>query len=508
MIEKEILRLVTTTAMSSRHVARVFKKPHSTVRRYRKIVERLEIRWTDIEAMDDEGIARLLRGERNCFPQKRLPDYAHIHKEMQVRHVTLQMLWEEYRLADPDDAYSYTQFTHYYRQHVKRLDVTMRQVRRAGERAYVDFAGATIPWRDRATGEEHDAHVFVGALGASSYTFAYATASQSSADWIDANNRMLQFFGGAPQLIVPDNLKAAVIRPGREPEINRVYLEFARHYNLVIDPARPRRPRDKASAEMSVLLVSRLVARLRHRKFFSLAEVNAAIAELLIILNNRPYKRIPGECRRSRFEALDKPQLRPLPADLFEYAEWSGPMKVGLDYHVPVKGHHYSVPYTLVHAMVEARTGVNTVEVFHKGRRVASHVRSNDLGGHTTHCEHQPSNHRFHAERTPAHFLEWAATIGSAAVAAVEHQFTEKRHPALGVRACTTLEKLAKDHGAAHFEAACRRAKSIGSLTVTSIRSILRRKLNDLTDIDTPIQVALPLDHNVRGAQYYTVEGR
>lgn len=503
MIERELLRQLTTTDMSSRQIARMHRKPHSTVEKYKKIAQHEKIDWATISAMNDDEIDELLRGKRIQHPHKRLADYTYVHKELQTRHVTLQLLWEEYCLSDPGNAYSYAQFTYYYRRYIKKLDVTMRQVRRAGERAYVDYAGKMIPWADRKSGEEHHACIFVATIGASSYTFAYATASQSLPDWIDANIRMLQFFSGVPQIIVPDNLKSAVTRAGREPEINRVYLEFARYYDVVIDPARPARPRDKASAEAGVLFVSRVIARLRHRKFFSLAEINAAIAELLVILNDRPYKRIPGECRRTRFEALDKPRLRSLPAEPFQYAEWQGPMKVGLDYHVPLKGHYYSVPYTLAHSLVEARIAVHTVEVFHKGRRVASHVRSNDVGAHTTLAEHQPSNHRYYAERTPARIMEWAKTIGSGAVAAVEFQFTDKPHPALGMRTCSTLQKLAKDHGHEQFEAACRRAQAIGSLTLTSIRSILRRKLTELSDTDTPVQVDLPLDHNVRGPSYF-----
>lgn len=504
MIEKEILRQLMTTDMSSRQIARMHRKPHSTVRRYRKIIKRLGLSWESIADMGDDEIDHILRGTHHRFLSKRYPDYAHVHREMQCRHVTLQLLWEEYCIAEPLSAYSYAQFTHYYREYIKKLDITMRQVRRAGERVYVDFAGTTIPWFDRATGEERHACVFVAAMGASSYAFAYATASQSLPEWIDANSRMLQFFNGVPQLIVPDNLKSAVTRAGPEPQINRVYLEFARHYGVVIDPARPRRPRDKASAEAGVLLVSRYLARLRHSRFFSIADINAAIAELLAVLNNRPYKRIPGECRRSRFEALDKPQLRPLPAEPYQFAEWVGPVKVGLDYHVPVKGHYYSVPYTLVHSQVEARAAVHTVELFHKGRRVASHVRSHEVGGHTTDSEHQPSNHRWFAERSPGRFVEWAKTIGTGAVAAVEHQFTDKPHPTVGMRTCSALQKLAKEHGPERFEAACRRAHAIGSLTLTSIRSILRRKLADLSVDDLPVQVDLPLDHNVRGPSYYT----
>ncbi len=505
---REILRLALDTNMSHRLIGRTVGASHNTVRHYRMTAVKKRLDWTTVASLDDTALEALFHTSRHHFESKRLPDFSQIHKELQLRKdVTRALLWEEYCLANPDDAYSLSQFNHYLREYIGKLDLVMRQTHLAGECVYVDFAGGTASWTDRETGQDHDAQIFVGVLGCSNYTFAYATASQSTWDWIDAHNRMLKFFSGVPKVIVPDNLKAAVTCAGREPELNRIYLELARHYGVVVVPARVRHPRDKAKAEVGVQFVSRwILARLRHRRFFSLAELNAAIAELLTQLNERRFKRLPG-CRRSRFLELDKPMLRPLPAQPFEYAEWIGRQKIGLDYHAYIREHYYSVPHALVHEQVEARITNNTVEIFHKSRRVASHVRSNVIGGHTTLSEHQPATHRHYAEQSPEGFLEWAQTIGVAAVAAVQYQFDNRPHTLLGMQACSSLQRLSKDYGAERFEAACCRAQAIGSLTVKSIRSILQRKLSGSADADAPLQVSLPLHHNVRGARYYSTGG-
>lgn len=504
---REISRLILTTDMSNRLIGRALNVSYNSVRHHRHTITNKKLRWEDIELMDDGALQAKFSVSSRRLSFKRLPDFAYIHQQLQLcKDVTRTLLWEEYRLANPDDAYCLSHFNSYLQEYIGKLDLVMRQTHLAGECIYVDFAGHTLSWIDLQAGEENVAQIFVGVSGCSNYTFAYATASQSSWDWVEAHNRMFQFFDGVPKIIVPDNLKAAVVCAGREPEINRIYTELARHYRVVIIPARVKHPRDKAKAEVGVQFVSRwILARLRHQKFFSLADINTAIAGMLTQLNERPFKRLPG-CRRSRFLELDKPMLRPLPAQPFEYAEWVTAQKIGLDYHAYIKEHYYSVPYALVHERVEARITLNTVEIFHKNRRIASHVRSNVIGGHTTLPEHQLPTHRHYADQSLGRYLEWARGIGSAAVAAVQHQFDSRPHAMLGVQACSRLQRLAKDYGGDRFEAACHRAQAIGSLTVKSIRSILRRKLSASED-ETPLQVSLPLHHNVRGAAYYNMGG-
>lgn len=501
--QREALRLEQTTTLSMRMIGRKLGMSHNTVRRYRDAVINQGVDWDTLKNMSDSEIESLLKSKRCRVDTKRLPDWFYVHNEMQKMHVTLQLLWEDYRLIEPETAYGYSQFAYYYKKHVGKLDRSMRQTHRAGEIVFVDFAGRTIPYIDANTGEACKAQVFVGVLGCSNYTFVCAIPSQKIRDWIDAHNRMYQFFGGVPQVVVPDNLKSAVIKAGSEPILNRTYLEQSKHYGLVILPARVRKPQDKSKAEGGVLLASRwIMAKLRHHQFFSIEEINEAIAELLWQLNERPFKRLPG-CRRSRFEELDKPLLSPLPGTPFEYAQWTAPSKIGPDYHMHIMGHYYSVPEVLVGERVDARVSDNTVEIFYQGKRVASHLRSDEVGGHTTLPEHQPKAHRLYAQQSPERFIEWAKSIGAAAEAVIQHQFDGKPHPLLGLKACTSLKRLAKDYGQERFESACRRGQMIGSLTVKSIRSILQRGLCELTDEHVPVQAHLPFHKNVRGADYY-----
>lgn len=504
----QAVQLICETDMSNRRIGAIVGIAYNTIRKYRKEINRKQHTWIDIQGMSYDALERLFRTGSKRFSDKRLPDWEYIHKEQQLRDVTRALLWEEYRLANPDDALSMSRFNELYNEYVGKLDITMRQPHRAGQCAFVDFAGSTIPWTDPNTGEEHHAQIFVGVLGCSNYTFMYAVASQSTADWVEAHNEMFRFFGGAPQIVVSDNLKAAVIRPGREPVHNRVYVDLLRHYSAYPLAARVYRPRDKAKAEVSVQFGQRWgIACLRHVKFFGLAEINAAIAALMPRLNAKPFRRLPG-CRSSRFEEFDKSALKPLPNQPFEYGEWTGTQKVGLDYHVYVDKHYYSVPYVLVHERVEARVTNRTVDIFYKNKRVASHIRSNVVGGQTTLREHRSPEHAHYADRSPERFLEWAQKIGAAAAAAVQHQFDSRPHALLGMQACSSLQKLAKDYGTERFEAACRRAQAIGSLTVKSIRSILQRKLTELPEPEAPLQVSLPLHHNVRGPSYYAAGGR
>ncbi|MCU7931132.1 MAG: IS21 family transposase [Candidatus Thiodiazotropha sp. (ex Codakia rugifera)] len=506
--QREALRLITTTRMSNRMIGRAINLAHNTIRRYRNRIAKAGLDWSLIIDMDDAQLEDLLMSKKSRVQHKVMPDLVAVHREMQCRGVTLQLLWEEYRMANPSHAYAYSQFTHYYRQYLGKLDLTMRQDHRAGECTFVDFAGRTIPYFDVHSGEERQAQLFVGVIACSSYPFAYAVKSQALPYWVEAHNQMFQFFGGTTQVVVPDNLKSAVIRAGREPVLNRTYLEMAKHYQVVIVPARVRRPKDKAKAELTVKLAYRwILARLRHRKFFSIEEINAAIAEMLKLFIERPFKRLPG-CRRSRFEELDKPLLRPLPAEPFEYAEWTSAHKLGPDYHVRVRDHYYSVPHALVGSRIEARVTANVVELFHKGRRVASHPRCHEVGGHTTNPEHQPTAHRRYAEQTPELIIKWARSIGPAAGAVVQQQFDSRPHALLAIRASASLRRLAKDYGHERFEAACRRAQQIDSPTVKSIRSILQRGLESQRDEPLSIQVNLPLHDNLRGAEYYANGGQ
>lgn len=506
--QRQALMHIEMNKLSNRAIGRKLGFSHNTVGRYRQIWREASLNMLALDQMSDAEIEQLLKSKRNRVETMQMPDWAEVHREMQGRDVTLHLLWYEYSLANPGRAYSYSQFTHYYRMFVGKVDLVMRQSHRAGEITFVDFTGRTVPYEDLDKGETKYAQLFIGVIGCSSLTFVCAVPSQRLPHWIQAHNWMFWYFGGVTQIVMPDNLKSAVTRAGKDPELNRTYEEMAKYYGVVIIPARVRKPKDKAKAERAVQLVYRwILAKLRHRKFFSIEEINAEISILLKELNDRPFKRIPGS-RRSRFEELDKPVLKPLPSEPFEYAEWTSAHKIGPDYHMRVLGHYYSVPHELVASKVEARITVNVIEFFHMGQRVAIHPRSDEVGGHTTDAAHQPKAHRAYSEQTPELIIKWARSIGPAAEAVVQHQFDSRPHALLALRSCAPLQRLAKQYGAERFEAACRRAQQICSLTTKSVRSILQHGLDSIDGDQITVQVNLPLHENVRGSEYYTEGGR
>jgi len=505
---KEILRQILTTQYSNHHIARVLKVAPNTVKRYRKILRTMSFDWPIYQSMHDDVLLGHFNRQKVPDKNKRQPDWQYIHKMMQShKHQTLTQLWEEYCFIAPKTAYCQSQFNYYYRQYLKSIDISMRQTHYAGECVYVDYAGKTIGYFDSEAGELKQAQIFVGVLGCSQYTFAFASKSQKLADFIEAHNQMYAFLGGVPQVVVPDNLKSAVTKPGSHPTVNRTYLEQSRHYNCVIEPARVRRPQDKSLAEIGVLIVTRwITVILRRRQFFSVEEINQAIVELLEKLNQRPFKRMDG-CRESRFLELDKPVLQPLPAQPFEFATWISTQRVNADYHVIVDKHYYSVPYQYIGRNVEARITHKNIELICANQRIATHTKSDKSGGYTTTNAHRPTNHRAYAEQNLEHYITWAKGVGDAAIALVEGQFLGKPHYAMtGSKACSQLKSLATMYGKERFEAACQCAVDIKSLTVKSVRSILQCKI-DQRDEKLPTQNELPLHYNIRGADYYQQGG-
>jgi transposase len=382
----------------------------------------------------------------------------------------------------------------------------MRQVHRAGEKAFVDFSGKRPGLIDVTTGELVPVELFVGVLGASSYVYAEACAAQDLGSWITAHVRMVEFWGGTPALFVPDNLRSGVTQPCRyEPVINRTYLEFAQHYGAAVVPARAGHPRDKAVVEANVLVAQRwILAVLRDRQFFSLAELNAAIWALLPGLNARPMRRL-GVSRRALFEQLDRPLLRPLPTTRYEFAEWRD-AGVNIDYHVAVEHNYYSVPYQLLHQRVEVRLTATIVELFLKGRRVASHRPHRGRGAHATDPAHMPHAHRAHAEWTPSRLIAWAATTGPATAALVVAILGAKSHPEQGYRACLGLMRLGKRYGAARLEAAAARAAQLGAPSYRTVQNILASGVDRVPLAERPASPSLPGHPNIRGSAYYTTE--
>ena len=429
------------------------------------------------------------------------PDLAYIHSQLQRKGVTLQLLWLEYKQAHPDGL-QYTQFTQRY------LDVVLRHHHRAGEQMQVDFVGPTIPVVvNRKTGEIREAQVFVAVLPASNYTFAKAMWSQDLPSWISGHCDAFEFFTGVPETVVPDNLKAGVKRPCRyEPDLNPTYHEMATHYGTVIIPARPRKPRDKGKVENAVQVVERwILAPIRNRTFFSLSELNEAVRELLDALNNKPFQKLDGS-RRTLFESLDKPALRPLPPRRFEYAEWRK-AKVNIDYHVEVDHNYYSVPYQLVHQAVDVRLTSTTVEMLHEGKRVASHPRATGRGGYITQVQHRPASHQKHLEWTPSRLVGWAESIGPQTALLVKTVLERKPHPEQGYRSCLGIMRLGKSYGSERMEAAATRAVASHACTYQSVKSILERNLDSAPLVSTEPSAPTPTHQNLRGPSYYAEEG-
>ena len=431
------------------------------------------------------------------------PDWAWVHRELKRKHVTLSILWDEY-IAEHPEGYRYSRFCELYRSFEGRLSVTMRQAHAGGDKLFVDYAGDTVPVMiDRLTGETRNAQIFVAVLGASNFICAEASWTQGLVDFIGAHVHAFAAIGGVPNLLVPDNAKVAVIKACLyDPQVNRTYADMAAHYGTAVLPTRPRKPRDKAKVEGAVLIVERwLLGRLRHRRFTSLAELNAAIAEMLHSLNDeRPIRKL-GVTRRQLLDEIDRPHLKPLPAEPYALAEWHI-RRAGLDYHVEIDRHYYSVPYRFARTELEARTTARTVEIFCKGERIAVHARASANRRHTTVPDHMPSSHRRYADWTIERIRGQAASIGPMAEALVDIILERRPHPEQGFRACVGILRLAKPFGVDRLEAACARALEIGALSYRSVRSILDHKL----DRQTPAraQDTLPLDHaNIRGPRYY-----
>lgn len=468
--------------------------------------------WAMAEPMSDSEVeARLFANVGKNEPSTRVAiDFAWVAREMRRAGVTLQLLWVEYRdgvrarVGAEGRPYQYSQFCDLYRAWRKKLPLVMRQEHRAGEKLFVDYSGKRPSIVDPSTGVVTPVELFVAVLGASNYTYAEATRSQKLPDWLGSHVRAFEYLGGVPEIVVPDQLRSGVTIPDlHDPDVNAAYAALAAHYGVAVIPARPARPRDKAKVEVGVQIAQRwILARLRNRTFFSLDELNAAIAELLAEMNARPFAKLAG-CRRTAFEDIDRAALKALPATRFVPATWAH-ATVNIDYHVEFDHRLYSVPHALVRREVEVRATATTVEILHDGRRVALHRRSYERRGFpVTDPAHRPKSHRDYGDWPPSRMIDWARTIGPNAQRVFAHILESRPHPEQGYRSCLALIRTSKKYGHERTESACTRALEIGSPSRKSVEMVLQRGLDRVARDESIAPAPLGPHENIRGADYY-----
>jgi len=497
---RDVLRLRLSAGLSIREISRSTKISVGGIAKLLAKATALELSWPLPDDLDDNRLANLFYPAADTRTSRRyqMPDWPAIHLELKRPHMTKQLLWEEYTQQYPNRCYSYSQFCDRYRRWRGKQKRSMRQHHRAGEKCFVDYGGSTVSIINGSTGEIREAQIFVATLGASNYTFAEATWTQSLPDWLGSHVRMMEFYGGCTDMVVPDNLRSGVSRACRyDPDLNPSYQQWAEHYLVAVVPARPYKPKDKAKAENSVLVVQRwILARLRHHSFFSLAELNQCIRALLEDLNNRPFKQLPG-CRRSAFEQLDRPALKPLPRHPYQYVAIK-PVKVNIDYHVQYEVHCYSVPHQYVGERLELHASDTLVEAYFRRQLVATHPRKY-TPGFTTNPAHMPKRHREHQKWSPGRLKRWAGDIGPDTQTWVSDQFEQRMHPEQAYRVCLGLLNLSKQYSTTRLNAACRIANKAGLVRLKQVKAILKSNRDQLPE-QLSLAAELPQDHeNVRG---------
>jgi transposase len=501
----EILRLRYELKLSHRAIGKSQSISASTVQDYLCRADACGITWPLPENITEEDLHnKLFSLAKEDVTPRPLPDWEIICRELRKKAMTIQLLWREYRDVH-ENGLSYSQFCNRYRDYIKKTNPVMRQVHKAGEKTFVDYAGLTMPWIDPTTGEIHEAQIFVGALGASQYIFTEATATQQLADWIHSHTRMWEYFGGVSEIAVPDNLKSGVTNAHRyDPDINANYQLFSEHYGFAIVPARVVEPKDKAKVENAVGCVERLILMpLRHLTFTSIAEINAAIKPRLTVLNAQPFQKMKTT-RKELFETVDKPALKPLPAEKYAYCEWIK-AKINIDYHFSYDDHYYSVHYQHIHKEVQVRATNKTVECFYQGKRLAVHIRSHVKYKHTTLGEHMPAAHAAHAEWTPERMKRWANKIGIHTEKFIEHMIHSRAFPQQAFRACLGVLRLGTRYGEQRLENACATGLTHGFTRYKQIENLLKNKLDDAQKLQANTQMTpiISVHENLRGAEYY-----
>lgn len=501
---KEILRLHYVLGLNQSEISRSVNVSRATVQDYLRRAEVNKVDKALVENSSEEALSLVLKKEQGRNSNKPDPDYTYIQKELCKRAVTLALLWQEYIQEFPN-GHSYSGFCNHYTKWKGSLRISMRQSHKAGEKLFVDFAGHTVSIYDQQTNQVlFQAQIFISVLGASNYTYSEAVKSQSLEHWLGAHVRALNYYGGVPEVLTPDNLKSGVQKACYyDPEINPGYRDFAEHYGVAVIPARVRKPKDKAKVEGGVLIVERwILAKLRNAKFYSIAALNIAIKKELELLNSKMMKSY-GCSRKELFEQIEKPALKPLPQQIYQTFN-TKLARVNIDYHIEIDKHYYSVPYQLIGQEVEVRIREHAIEIIHSSKRVAMHPRSNEKYKHTTDKSHMPPSHQSMLEWTPSRFISWGAKIGLETKLQVEKLLDSKQHPEQSYRACLGLLRLSKKVGSTRMEAACKRANHLNIVSMRRVKSILDTGMDKLPLFENHApEIEKVIHQNIRGRNYY-----
>jgi transposase len=503
----QILRLHFESKLSRRQIANSLSLSVGVVIKYINRALDKNLSWPLPEDIDEPALLKILKpktAQTNLSKAIDLIDFAKTHQELSRKGVTLQLLWDEHQ-SEQEGALSYSRYCYHYRVYKQGLKRSLRQTHKAGDKVFIDYSGVRFHIIDPETNDIRAAEIFVGVLGASKYTFAEATWSQQLPDFLGSQRRMFEFFGGVPALVVPDNLRSAISKSCRyEPDTNPTYAQFIEHYGTAVLPARPYRPQDKASVESGVQVAQRwILARLRHQTFVGLDELNAEIAKLLKTMNKKPFQKLPG-CRESAFVEMDKPALKFLPEEPYYYRQYKA-SRAGIDYHVVLHGHYYSVPHRYCGELIDLWFNPHTVECYFEGVRIAMHLYSSIPGQQSTITHHMPKRHRIHTEQSKERYLRWASEIGVSTHIVVKRIFDDKPHPEQAYRSCLGILKLAKRYGEKRLEQACSYGVAQGAYSRKSVISILKNNLEQAITTYVSHEVNLHgLTHtNIRGSQYY-----
>jgi transposase len=505
---KQLLRLHFEAKLTNRQIAGSLSLSVGVVNKYINKALSINLSWPLPPELDEQNLKKLLITSVSKEIQSAALDkidFAKAHQELKLKSVTLQLLWKEY--ADQEEKpLSYSRYCHHYRVYKKSLKRSMRQTHKAGDKVFIDYSGVTVELIDPETNNIRAAQIFVGVLGASKFTFAEATWSQKLSDFLGSQRRMFEFFGGVPALVVPDNLRSAVSKCCKyEPDINPAYAQFIEHYETAVLPARPYRPQDKACAESGVQVVQRwILGRIRHQTFVGLAELNAQIMRLLTELNNKPFQKLPG-CRASAFVELDKPALKALPDNAYDYRQYKS-SRAGIDYHVPLNGHYYSIPHKYSGEKIDVWYTQHTVECYFKGKRIATHLYSSLSGKHSTITHHMPKGHQKQSEYSKERFIYWAKQVGIYTCFVIKQILKSKPHPELAYRSCLGVLNLAKKYGDERLEKACAYGVKQCAYSRKSILSIIDNNLDktEFNQDETLNDSVFSCEHeNIRGSDYY-----